>query len=94
MGVNMTNNTDEFFRYKCDYCRTEVIVDRLNTVEAKCYLCGCPLTKIERISSKDILDTLLSFKVSQQEAEIIIKDFKCIIVIFISVRGDKYFIII
>ena len=53
----MINNTDEFFRYKCDYCRTEVIVDGLNTAEAKCYLCGCPLTKIERISSKDILDT-------------------------------------
>ena len=47
----------------------------MNTAEAKCYLCGCPLTKIERISSKDILDTLLPFKVSQQEAEIIIKDF-------------------
>lgn len=75
MGVNMINNTDEFFRYKCDYCRTEIIVDGLNTVEAKCYLCGCSLTKIERISSKDILDTLLPFKVSQEEAEIIIKDF-------------------
>lgn len=75
MGVNMINNSDEFFRYKCDYCRTEVIVDGLNTVEAKCYLCGRSLTKIERISSKDILDTLLPFKVSQQETEIIIKNF-------------------
>ncbi len=71
----MTNNTDEFFMYKCDYCGTEVIVDGFNTTEVKCYLCGRSLTKIERIFSKDILDTLLPFKVSQQEAEIIIKDF-------------------
>ena len=71
----MINNTDEFFRYKCDYCGTEVIVDGFNTAEVKCYLCGRLLTKIERIFSKDILDTLLPFKVSQQEAEIIIKDF-------------------
>ena len=71
----MINNTDEFFRYKCDYCGTEVIVDGFNTAEVKCYLCGRSLTKIERIFSKDILDTLLPFKVSQQEAEIIIKDF-------------------
>ena len=71
----MTNNTDEFFMYKCDYCGTEVIVDGFNTTEVKCYLCGRSLTKIERIFSKDILDTLLPFKVSQQEAEIIIKNF-------------------
>ena len=72
---DIVSDASNIVTFKCSSCGAEVVVDTASSMQARCHWCRHILSVNEQIPNGSVPDTLLPFKVSNEEAEGIIKGF-------------------